>query len=68
MAYTQAQLDAIQEAFVRGVLEARLPDGSTIKYRSLAEMQSIISTLQGELGTNPEHTNVIYPSHKRGYD
>jgi hypothetical protein len=68
MAYTQAQLDAIQDAYARGVLEAQLPDGSRIKYRSLSEMQSIISAMKGELGTNPTHTNVIYPSHSRGYE
>jgi hypothetical protein len=67
MAYTTAQLEAIQEAYARGVLEAALPDGSRIKYRSLAEMEQIISKMQAALGTNPTYSNVAYPSHSRGF-
>lgn len=66
MAYTQAQLDAIKESYARGVLEARLPDGSTVKYRSLTEMERIISTLEGSI-TTPTYTNAMYPTHKRGF-
>lgn len=67
MAYTQAQLDALQSAYARGVLEAQLPDGSRVKYRSLDEMRQIITTMESALGTNPTNTNVIYPSHSRGF-
>lgn len=66
MAYTQTQLDAIRESYARGVLEARLPDGSTVKYRSLDEMARIISEISGSL-TTPTHVNVMYPTHKRGF-
>lgn len=66
MAYTQAQLDAIEEAYARGVLEAWLPDGSKVKYRSLDEMRAIINEISASI-TTPTHENVAYPTHKRGY-
>lgn len=68
MAYTQTQLDDIQDAYSRGVTEVWLPDGSKLKFRSLAEMNEIIGTISGELGLNPSHTNVAYPSHRRGFE
>lgn len=67
MAYTQSQLDAIQDAYSRGVLEAWLPDGSKVKYRSLDEMERIISTMKDSLGVRPARTMVAYPSHTRGF-
>lgn len=66
MAYTQAQLDSIREAYARGILEAVLPDGSKVRYRSLAEMAQIISEISTSI-TTPTATNVIYPTYKRGY-
>lgn len=66
MATTQQQLDAIQDAYARGVLECTLPDGSRVRYRSLSEMERIISNLKNQLGQAPR-TNVAYPTHSRGY-
>ena len=67
LSYTADQLSAIQEARARGVLEAWLPDGSRIKYRSLEEMDQIISDMNSELGTNPTHTNIAYPRYRNGF-
>ena len=66
MAYTQSQLDVIQEAFARGVLEATLPDGSKVRYRSLDEMERIINKMESQISA--PRTNVAYPSHSRGYE
>jgi hypothetical protein len=66
MAFTQAQLDAIQESYARGVLEATLPDGSKVRYRSLDEMQRIITKMESQISA--PRTNVAYPSHSRGYE
>lgn len=66
MAYTQAQLDALQEAYARGILEATLPDGSKLRYRTLAEMGQLIAQISASL-TTPTYTNVAYPTHKRGF-
>lgn len=68
MSYTADQLSALREAYARGVLEAVLPDGSRIKYRSLMEMERIIATLEAELTPRGTHTNLAYPRHRRGFD
>ena len=67
MSYTQEQLDELQESYARGVLEVWLPDGSRMRFRTLAEMNEIISTIKLELNVSPNHNNVAYPSHKRGF-
>lgn len=68
MAYTQGQLDALQEALARGVLIAVLPDGSRVEYRSVADMERIIHAIKVELGQRNPAQNVTYPTHRRGFD
>lgn len=68
MAYTQGQLDALEEALARGVLIAVLPDGSRVEYRSVDDMQRIINVIKVELGQRDMTLNVTYPSHRRGFD
>lgn len=48
MAWTQAQLVAIRQAYVSGVTRVTY-EGKTTEYRSLAEMREIISAIEGEL-------------------
>lgn len=67
MAFTQTQLAEIQEAYARGVREVWLSNGDRLQYRSLDEMERVISKLESDLGTNPTHKNVAYPSHRRGF-
>ena len=55
MAYTQAQLTALESAIARGVTRVTY-DGTTTEYRSLAEMRQIAAMIQASLddaaGTN----------------
>ena len=44
MAYTQAQLDALDKAIAEGVLSISY-DGRTVTYRSLEEMNKIRGTI-----------------------
>jgi len=67
MAYTQSQLTALRDSYARGILEATLPDGSKVRYRSLDEMQRVIADIESDLGMRATHTNVTYPSHSRGF-
>lgn len=67
MAFTTDQLDAVRAAYARGVLEATLPDGSRIKYRSLDEMDRVIAKMEQQLNVAPSRKNVIYPTHTRGF-
>ena len=67
MAYSQQQLDELQGYYARGITDAWLADGSKMSFRSLDEMERIISRLEGDLGINPTHDNVAYPKYKRGF-
>lgn len=53
MAYTQAQLDATQEAYASGSLRVKYSD-KEVTYRSLDEMERIIHTMKLELGQASE--------------
>lgn len=50
MAFTQAQLDAIKEAFASGITRVTY-DGKTTEYRSLAEMERIIARIEASLAS-----------------
>lgn len=68
MSYTETELSALKKAYARGVLEAVLPDGSRVRYRSTEDMERIIANLETELGQRPAHNNVIYPTYSNGFD
>lgn len=68
MSYTTTQLTELKAAYARGALKVRLPDGSEITYRSLDEMDRVITKIESELGVRANHTNVMYPTHRRGFD
>lgn len=50
MAWTQAQLEAIRQAYASGVTRVTY-EGKSTEYRSLAEMREIISGIEGELAS-----------------
>ena len=49
MAYTIDQLTTLQDAIAQGVLEVKYAD-KTVTYRSLNEMNRIVSMMKRELG------------------
>lgn len=49
MAFTQGDLDAINEALTAGELEATFPDGSKIRYRSVSELIRVKTMIKKEL-------------------
>lgn len=49
--FTQAQLDAIKAAFATGVTRVTY-DGKTTEYRSLAEMERIITRIEASLASD----------------
>ncbi|HMO09370.1 MAG TPA: hypothetical protein PKD10_17250 [Paracoccaceae bacterium] len=64
MAYTQAQIDALREAIASGTTEVSY-DGKTVKYRSLAEMRSLLAEMEVEAsGVRPVRQH--YPRFSRG--
>jgi hypothetical protein len=63
MAYTQEQFTALQDAIAQGVLTVEYAD-KKVTYRSLAEMQQILSDMKIELGTSNHGRR--YASHSKG--
>lgn len=66
MAWTQTQLDALNEALALGVTEVRYADGKTVKYRSIDEMLNIKAQMEGELGLTAARTTRKYASTSKG--
>ncbi|MFN7224462.1 MAG: phage head-tail joining protein [Paracoccaceae bacterium] len=64
MSYTQSHLDALREAYASGVTEVSY-DGKTVKYRSLAELATAITTVAATLGQGPA-TRQHYPRFSKG--
>jgi len=66
MAYTQTQLDAIQDAYVEGVTKVTF-NGRTIEYRSLKEMKSIMSDIQNSIKPINDAQKAYFPNYGRGF-
>ncbi len=62
MAFTQAQLDALDQAIATGALRVAY-DGKSVQYRSLEEMRLIRDQVRRELGLaagdKPKQTRII---------
>ena len=63
--WTQADLDALNQAMATGAMEVRFRDGRLVKYRSLAEMRSIRDEIATALGLTPEPLRTTYASFDR---
>ncbi len=50
MAYTQSQLEALQEALASGLLTVTF-EGRTMTYRSVQDLQRAIATVQSDLNS-----------------
>lgn len=64
MAFTQAQLDALEEAISQGVLVVKYKDRE-VRYRSLDEMQRLRETIRRELGLSAPSVR-LYAKHSKG--
>jgi len=64
VSYTQAQLDALRDAYASGVTEVSY-EGKTVKYRSLAELEKAISTVANALAPVPA-SRQHYPRFSKG--
>lgn len=50
MAYTETDRDRLKRAIASGVLTVDYPERGRVTYRSLAELQSALATVEAELG------------------
>lgn len=65
MAWTQTQLDALDEAISQGALIVRYADKS-VQYRSLAEMLQLRDLMRQELGLNSPGGRRLLAKHSKG--
>lgn len=65
MAWTTADLDAINEAIASGARKVRFADNREVEYRTLADMRSIRDEIAAALGLGPEPLRTTYASYSR---
>lgn len=56
MAFTASDIDALDRAIASGVLEVRMADGRTVKYRAMDELLRARALAAGEIGS-PDPAN-----------
>jgi len=64
MAFTQAQLDALEEAIAQGVLEVKYQDRE-VRYRSMNQMLQLRDLMRRSLGKAPKSSR-IHAKFKKG--
>jgi hypothetical protein len=68
MAFSQDDLDALEDAIKSGAEEVQYRD-KKIKYRSLEKMLSLRDLMRRELGlTGDATTAIVYPTTAKGFD
>ncbi|WP_066924555.1 hypothetical protein [Methylobacterium sp. CCH5-D2] len=65
MPWTQADLDAINEAIATGASKVRFADNREVTYRSLSDMRSVRDEIAAQVGTQPEPIRTTYASFSR---
>ncbi len=65
MAFTQAQLDALESAIAEGVTKVKYED-KEVTYRSLEEMQRIRNLMRDSLGASDNSGAMRYPTYSKG--
>lgn len=65
MAFTQAQLDAIEEAIASGATSVSY-EGKTVSYQSLDQMLRIRAIIRSALGLSTQSATVL-AQHSRGF-
>lgn len=63
MAYTQAQLDALETAIAQGASECDF-DGKRVKFRSLADMNALRQQMRSALGLTARTKRVRMKTYK----
>lgn len=67
MAWTQSQLDALDQAIAEGALTVKYAD-KQVTYRSLDEMLRIRRLMASALGVSAKSPRRTYASFSKGYD
>lgn len=65
MAFSQTQLDAIEEAIASGSDSVSF-DGKSVRYKSLDDMMRVRGILRRALGIDPSRSTTVLVAHDRG--
>lgn len=65
MAWTQSQLDALEEAISQGALKVKYAD-KEVEYRSLNDMMQLRDIMRQDLGLNTAGSRRILAKHSKG--
>ena len=65
MAFSQADLDAIEKAIASGELSVRLPSGTSVTYRDMDDLMKARDRMRSELQVNKRPRGIRY-GFKRG--
>lgn len=65
MAFTQAQLDALEEAISAGATSVSY-EGKTVSYRTLDDMLRLRTIIRKALGLSPASATTLLVKHSRG--
>jgi hypothetical protein len=66
MAFTQAQLTALEEAYASGALEVRDSSGRTVRYESREALKARLDELRAELGERKSGLKITATRFDRG--
>lgn len=67
MAFTTAQLFALESALAQGVLTVEYPDRRKVTYRSQAEMLELRRKMRYDLGLITDRSGRKYAEHSKGF-
>lgn len=67
MSYTQAHLDALRAALVSGATRVTY-EGRTVEYRTIADLERVIATVERSLGLRGPASRITYPEVTRGHE
>lgn len=65
MAFTIAQMNALEAAIAQGALRVRYSD-KEVQYRSLDEMLQLLATMQSQLGVSKRSNKRFLAKHSKG--
>lgn len=67
MAYSQADINALEKAIASGALRCRYSDGSEVEYRSLADMKETLRMIEAEVNPPSRRVRAFRGACRSGY-
>lgn len=65
--WTQSDIDALKAAIATGALSVMYSDGSSVQYRSLADMRATLDMMEAEVAAPATTTRAFRGAPRSGY-